>query len=119
MLKIKRVYERPDEKDGYRILVDRLWPRGMSKEKIKIDLWGKEITPSPEIRKDFCHIPERFPEFKEKYRMELEHNSGTPRFLALLQDKLKEGNVTLVYGAKDEIYNHAIVLREYMQAKLK
>lgn len=119
MLKIKRAYEAPDKEDGYRILVDRLWPRGMSKEKIKIDLWEKEITPSPEIRKEFDYVPERFPDFKEKYRTELDHNSGTPGFLSLLKDKLKEGNVTLVYGAKDEVHNHAIILRDYMQTKLK
>lgn len=118
MLKIKRAYEIPDEKDGYRILVDRLWPRGMSKEKIKIDLWEKEITPSPEIRKEFDHVPERFPDFKEKYIKELDHNPDTPRFLSLLKDKMKEGNVTLVYGAKDEIHNHAIILQDYMQTRL-
>lgn len=118
MLKIKRAYEIPDEEDGYRILVDRLWPRGMSKEKIKIDLWEKEITPSPEIRKEFDHVPERFPDFKEKYIKELDHNPDTPRFLSLLKDKMKEGNVTLVYGAKDEIRNHAIILRDYMQTRL-
>lgn len=80
MLRIKRAYEVPDKEDGCRILVDRLWPRGMSKEKIKIDLWEKEITPSPEIRKEFNHVPERFSEFEKKYQIELDHNPDTHIF---------------------------------------
>ena len=119
MLKIKRAYEAPSEDDGFRILVDRMWPRGQTKEKAKIDLWEKKITPSPEIRDEFCHIPEKFPAFKEAYGLELDHNPDTPDFLKLLEEHLAKGNVTLVYGAKDEVNNHAVVLRDYMANRLK
>lgn len=119
MLKIKRAYEPPSPEDGFRILVDRLWPRGLSKEKEEIDLWEKDITPTTEIRKEFGHIPENFPSFQEKYLKELENNSATDTFVHLLKEHLTQGNVTLVYGAKDEVHNHAIILRDYMLKKLQ
>lgn len=119
MLKIKRAYESAMDDDGFRILVDRMWPRGQTKEKARIDLWAKAITPSPEIRDEFCHIPEKFPAFKEAYGIELDHNSAMPEFLKLLEEHLETGNVTLIYGAKDEVHNHAVVLRDYIVEKLK
>src|SRR5664279_2622978 len=97
--RIKRVYELPDKHDGRRILVDRLWPRGLTKEKASIDLWLKDIAPSTELRKWFGHNPDRWEEFKERYLAELKGNSEQ---IQLLKQELDKGIVTLVYGAKDE-----------------
>ena len=110
-LRIKRVYEPPDGQDGRRILVDRLWPRGLSKEKASIDLWLKDLAPSTELRKWFGHDPHRWEEFRERYHAELNENSE--QILRLKQELDKGGIVTLVYGAKDAVYNHALVIREH------
>ena len=107
--RIKRVYELPDKHDGRRILVDRLWPRGLTKEKASIDLWLKDIAPSTELRKWFDHDPGRWEEFKERYLAELKGNSEQ---IQLLKQELDKGIVTLVYGAKDEDHNQAVVLQE-------
>jgi uncharacterized protein YeaO (DUF488 family) len=107
--RIKRVYELPDKHDGRRILVDRLWPRGLTKEKASIDLWLKDIAPSTELRKWFGHNPDRWEEFKERYLAELKGNSGQ---IQLLKQELDTGIVTLVYGAKDEKHNQAVVIQE-------
>ncbi|MDD5266531.1 MAG: DUF488 domain-containing protein [Methylococcales bacterium] len=107
--RIKRVYELPDKHDGRRILVDRLWPRGLTKEKASIDLWLKDIAPSTELRKWFGHNPDRWEEFKERYLAELKGNSGQIR---ILKQELDKGIVTLVYGAKDEKHNQAVVILE-------
>jgi uncharacterized protein YeaO (DUF488 family) len=107
--RIKRVYELPEKHDGRRILVDRLWPRGLTKEKASIDLWLKEIAPSTELRKWFDHDPGRWEEFKERYLDELKGNSEQ---IQLLKQELDKGIVTLVYGAKDEAHNQAVVIRE-------
>jgi uncharacterized protein YeaO (DUF488 family) len=109
---IRRVYAQPDKSDGTRILVDRLWPRGLTKEKAAVDLWLKEIAPSTELRKWFGHEPAKWSEFKKRYLRELAGNQ-TP--VLLLKEQLKKGGVTLVYGAKDEEYNDAVVLKEYLQ----
>ncbi len=111
-LAIKRVYEEPDKDDGIRILVDRLWPRGLSKEKAHVDLWLKEIAPSTELRKWFAHDPAKWTEFKTRYRAELKHNSEQ---LAVLKQAIAKGPVTLLYGAKDEQHNDAIVLQELLR----
>lgn len=108
-IKIKRVYELPDQHDGRRILVDRLWPRGLTKEKASIDLWLKEIAPSTELRKWFDHDPGKWEEFKNQYRAELKDNHEQIR---LLKQELERGIVTLVYAAKDEEHNQAIVIQE-------
>ena len=108
-LKIKRVYEKPDPKDGFRILVDRLWPRGMTKEKAAVDLWLKEIAPSTQLRKWFNHDPEKWKEFQKKYKQELKNN---PEAVSFLKDYAKKGTVTLLYGAKDETHNEALVLKD-------
>jgi uncharacterized protein YeaO (DUF488 family) len=105
--KIKRVYEKPDKEDGFRILVDRLWPRGLTKEKAAVDLWLKEIAPSTVLRKWFGHDPEKWKEFKKRYLNELKDNKEP---VLLLKEQMKKGNVTLLYGAKDEIHNEALVL---------
>lgn len=106
-ISIKRVYEMPESTDGTRILVDRLWPRGITKEKAKIDLWLKEAAPSTELRKWFGHDPEKWSEFKEKYRAELKDDAA----LAELYKLSSKGKLTLVYAAKDENHNNAAALR--------
>ena len=107
--KLKRVYDPPAEDDGKRILVDRLWPRGLTKEKARVDLWLKEIAPSTELRKWFGHDPNKWEEFRTRYHQELEANSDA---VGRLKQELGAGPVTLVYGAKDEQHNDAVVLRD-------
>jgi len=111
-IKIKRVYERPSEEDGMRILVDRLWPRGLTKAKASVDLWLKDIAPSTELRKWFGHDPGKWTEFKTRYRAELKKNGDR---VALLKSKVQEGKVTLIYGAKDEEHNEAVVLQAFLR----
>ncbi|MDX9740121.1 MAG: DUF488 domain-containing protein [Gammaproteobacteria bacterium] len=106
-ISLKRVYEKPARDDGMRILVDRIWPRGMKKEEAKIDLWLKDIAPSTELRKWFGHDPERWSGFQARYRAELEGSEA----LAELRKLSRKGKVTLVYGARDEKHNNALVLR--------
>lgn len=114
-LRCKRIYEIPVETDGFRILVDKLWPRGMKKENAKIDLWAKEITPSDGLRRWFSHTPEKYDEFKKRYRQELSENSASQEFKDLCVQKLQDHNVTLLYGAKSEKCNHAVVLKEWLE----
>ena len=109
---IKRVYEEPSAVDGIRILVDRLWPRGLTKEKAKIDLWVKEIAPSPELRAWFAHDPAKWPEFQKRYQKELAINEAAVKEL---HETLQQGAATLVFGAKDEQRNNAVVLRAYLE----
>lgn len=109
---LKRVYEPYDETDGCRILIDRLWPRGISKEKAKLSHWLKEVAPSPELRKEFCHIPERFEDFRLKYLHELSSNEEKQHLMKQILDIAAKEKVTLLYGAKDPIYNHGLVLME-------
>ncbi len=111
-IKIKRVYEKPSSLDGKRILVDRLWPRGLTKVKAEIYLWMKEIAPGEELRKWFGHEDSRWDEFKKRYIEELKKKK---REVETLSGMVKEGNVTLVYGAKDEEHNNAVVLREFLE----
>jgi uncharacterized protein YeaO (DUF488 family) len=106
---IKRVYDKPEEKDGTRILVDRLWPRGLTKEKAKIALWIKEVAPSTELRKWFGHDPARWKEFQTRYEHELK---GKDEALSLITREAAKGQITLVYGSKDEAHNDAIVLQK-------
>ena len=107
---IKRVYEKAGAEDGYRILIDRLWPRGLTKEKAAADLWLKEIAPTTELRKWFNHEPEKWPDFQKKYLKEIKENKEA---LTTLREKMKEGKVTLIYGAKDEEHNDAQVLIDH------
>ncbi|PWG66037.1 DUF488 domain-containing protein [Bifidobacterium callitrichidarum] len=109
---VKRIYDEPESGDGYRILVDRLWPRGVSKERAALDLWMKGIAPSPELRKWFGHEPTRFNEFAEQYRAELDANDEA--VTALHDLAAAHATVTLLYAAKDPLVNHAVVLRDYM-----
>jgi len=108
-IRIKRVYEQPDKHDGRRILVDRLWPRGLTKEKASVDLWLKDIAPSTELRKWFGHDPEKWEAFQERYLVELKNNGEQVR---LLKQELDKGVVTLIYGTKDEEHNEAIVIQK-------
>jgi uncharacterized protein YeaO (DUF488 family) len=113
-IKIKRVYDEPDKTDGTRILVDRLWPRGLTKAKADVDLWLKDIAPTTELRKWYGHDPEKWTEFKKRYREELKKN---PQPVALLKREVEEGPVTLVYGARDEEHNEALVLQKLLKPK--
>jgi uncharacterized protein YeaO (DUF488 family) len=115
---IKRIYDAPALQDGYRILVDRLWPRGVRRETARIDLWAKEIAPSTELRKWFCHVPERFEAFSALYTAELERNPAAAEFLAIVRKQLQRGNVTLLYAAKDPDCNHASVLQRWVNKQL-
>lgn len=113
MIRIKRIYENPMGTDGFRILIDRLWPRGISKEKAKIDLWLKEIAPSDELRKWFSHDPEKWTDFKKEYKLELANN---PESLKIIKEIMKkEKTITFLYAAKDEEHNNAIVLKEFLK----
>ena len=110
-IKLKRVYESADEADGKRILVERLWPRGLTKEKAQVDLWMKDVAPSTALRKWFDHDPAKWTEFQKRYRAELEDNSEQ---VAQLTEAIGKRKTTLVYGAKDEEHNAAIVLLEFL-----
>ena len=111
MIKIKRAYLEPEAGDGTRILVDRLWPRGLTKEKARIDLWLNNVAPSTELRKWFGHDIERWEEFKNRYLAELNENKES---MAILKEQLNKGNVTLIFGARDELHNEAIILKELL-----
>lgn len=108
-LTIKRVYEAPAPEDGYRVLIDRLWPRGLTKEKAAVDLWLKQIAPSSDLRKWFQHDPEKWPEFQKRYKAEIEENKeAADQLRKLIKEQEK---VTLVFGSKEERYNDAVVLK--------
>ena len=113
-IRIKRVYEQPDKEDGTRILVDRLWPRGLTKAKAKVDLWLKEIAPSTDLRKWFGHDPKKWRSFRGRYQTELKRHADP---LALLRREAVEGRVTLIYGARDQTHNEAIVLKQFLERK--
>lgn len=114
-VKLKRAYEPVDKKkDGKRILVDRLWPRGLTKAKAGIDLWLKEIAPSHELRQWFAHDPEKWAEFQRRYRAELKAN---PEPLATLRKAASRGPITLIYAAKDETHNEAALLQAMLSRK--
>lgn len=114
-LRIKRVYDPPADEDGTRVLVDRLWPRGLTKEHAAVDIWLKEIAPSTELRKRFGHMHERWDEFRREYRGELGGNGENVERLTKLA---VERTVTLLYGARDREHNQAVVLLEYLNEKL-
>ena len=116
---IKRVYEQADVEDGKRVLVDRLWPRGLSKEKVKIDEWMKDVAPSPGLRKWFGHKPEHFEEFREKYEQELQFDPLHQEKVDQLCQWARSGRVTLVYAAKDTVCNHTVILRDWIDKVMK
>lgn len=117
-IRIKRAYEPRGEGEGYRVLIDRLWPRGISKEKLAPDAWMKELAPSDELRKWFGHDPSRFTEFQTRYREELKSEEARAALRELVS-RAKTGTVTLLYGAKDEEHNNAVVLRSLVNQRLR
>src|SRR5689334_24440326 len=116
MLKIKRVYESAQATDGTRFLVERLWPRGIKKETLKMKAWLKDVAPSPELRKWFAHDPEKWTEFQKRYRAELKSNSEAwkPIFEAS-----QKGDVTLLYSARDMEHNSALLLKEFLEGQMR
>jgi uncharacterized protein YeaO (DUF488 family) len=112
MFAIKRVYEPPAAADGKRVLVERLWPRGLTRQRAAVDLWLKEVSPSPELRKWFGHDPQKWSEFRERYRAELK---AKPLIVIQLRQMADEGLVTLVYAAHDPQHNSALLLKEFLE----
>lgn len=112
MIRVKRVYDPPAKEDGLRVLVDRLWPRGLSRERAQVNLWLRDIAPNSELRKPFCHDPEKWPEFKRRYFAELASKTD---LLATIAEEVREGVVTILYGAKDREHNNAVALKEYIE----
>ena len=113
MIRIKRIYEQSAEEDGFRILVDRLWPRGLSKEKAQVDLWLKEVAPTGELRKWFSHDPAKWAEFKEKYGKELA--AKQPLLKEIRRMETEKGTVTLLYSARDVEHNNAVALQAALE----
>jgi uncharacterized protein YeaO (DUF488 family) len=111
-IKIKRVYEPPSGDDGYRVMVDRLWPRGVGRDAAAVDAWLPEIAPTADLRRWFGHRPERWEEFRDRYRQELQ---GAGELVAALRDRAARGPVTLIYGARDPQHNNAVVLRQVLE----
>ena len=112
MIKIRRVYEPAEKGEGWRVLVDRLWPRGLKKEEVKFDQWLKEIAPSEGLRQWFAHDPGKWEEFKNRYFQELKKNEG---LVETIRVKAREGTVTLLFGAKDTELNNAVALKEFLE----
>jgi uncharacterized protein YeaO (DUF488 family) len=110
---IKRAYDEPAADDGTRVLVDRLWPRGLAKDKARIDFWAKEVTPSDALRKWYGHDPDKWQEFRRRYFAELD---GNPEAVAGLRARLGEGAVTFVFGSKESRLNNAVALKEYLES---
>jgi len=115
-IKLKRVYAQPSQDDGYRILVDRLWPRGFSREMLKIDQWMREVAPSDALRKWFSHDPKKWEDFLKRYKKELNTNEAFQKLVELVKNK---ETVTLVYSAKDEEHNQAVALKMFIEEELK
>jgi len=113
-IQLKRVYEPPEKRDGVRLLVERLWPRGLTKEKAKIDEWFKDIAPSQDLRQWYSHDLKKWEEFRRRYLDELRRN---PEAVDRLRARVKEGLVTFVFAAKDEQHNSALVLKEFMEGR--
>ena len=111
-LQIKRVYDPAQASDGYRVLIDRLWPRGVSRERAHLDQWARELAPSTELRRWFGHDPDRYEEFRARYRAEL---AGQAEEIADLRRRAESGPVTIVYGARDERHNDAVVVAELVR----
>jgi uncharacterized protein YeaO (DUF488 family) len=111
-IRTKRVYEPAEPGDGYRVLIDHVWPRGVSRERAKLDEWARELAPSDQLRMWFAHVPERFGEFRSRYRVELETHAGK---LEDLRGRARHGPVTIVYAARDEEHNNAVVLAELLR----
>ena len=116
MIKLKRVYDKPSRTDGRRILVDRLWPRSLTKERAAVDVWLKDVAPSTELRKWFAHDPDKWKEFQSRYRKELRDKKDA---LRLLKAEATERVVTFVYAARDTEHNEAVVLKKVLESRTK
>ena len=114
VIRVKRIYEEPAPEDGYRLLVDRLWPRGVSKQSAHLDAWMKEVGPSADLRRWFGHEPARWPEFKQRYGSELDAN---PDLVAEILSRARTGPVTLLFSARDTERNQAVALADYLAAR--
>ena len=114
MIQLKRAYDAPEKSDGARVLVERLWPRGVTKERADLDGWLKDLAPSTELRKWYAHVIERWPEFQQRYRKELQEPEKQT-LLADLAEKARKSTVTLIYAAKDTRHNGAVVLKEFLE----
>lgn len=113
-IRIKRIYEPAEQEDGFRVLVDRLWPRGVSKDKARIDLWLRDVAPSTVLRTWFGHDPDRWTKFRSRYHAELRKNS---KALAPLVGRAKRGTLSLLYSARDERFNQAVALKAYLDKR--
>lgn len=118
MIQIKRVYEKESKADGYRVLIDRLWPRGIKKESLRFDEWIKDLAPSTELRKEFGHDPEKWSKFITSYKSELKAKTAQEALQSLVSIAKKQ-TLTLLYSAKDEEHNNAVVLKELLDSKIK
>lgn len=114
-IQVKRVYDKPDPKDGFRILVDRLWPRGLSKENARIDLWLKSVAPSSELRNWYRHDPDKWPEFRQRYFAELDGNTEA---VTELINRARNHDVVFLFGAREAQFNNAVALKEYLESRL-
>ena len=117
-VELKRAYEEADANDGTRVLVDRLWPRGLSKERARVDAWLKEVAPSDELRRWFGHDPDKFAEFRKRYEAELASESGKEA-MTKLRELVKRGHVTLLFAARDMEHNNAVVLRDVLMKSIE
>ena len=117
-LRIQRIYAPPTPQDGYRVLIDRLWPRGLGKTEALLNEWAKSVAPSTALRQEFHHDQVPASVFRTQYIAELDNNPDAAKLAVLLKEKLKDDNVTLLYAAKDEQFNHALVLQEWLANKL-
>ncbi len=115
MINIRRVYDQPSRNDGKRILIDRLWPRGLKKEDAHIDVWMKDVAPSTELRKWFNHDPDKWAEFKKRFFMELR---GRRAIVEEIVNLARNGTVTLLFGSKEDRFNNAVALKEYIEAEI-
>jgi uncharacterized protein YeaO (DUF488 family) len=116
-IKLERIYDNPKGSKSFRILVDRLWPRGLKKDKVRVDLWQKDIAPSHSLRKWFGHDEKKWDEFKRKYFKELDKNKeAVDTIVKMVED---QNSITLLYGAKEERFNNAVALKEYLEEKIK
>jgi uncharacterized protein YeaO (DUF488 family) len=118
-VRLKRAYEHPDDADGFRVLVDRLWPRGISKADLRLDAWLKDIAPSTELRKWFHHDPERWPEFCKRYKAELKDPELQKTIADTVQKAKKHSTITLIYAAKDTEHNEAVVLQALFKKRAR
>ncbi len=116
MIRVKRVYDKPSANDGTRFLVDRLWPRGLKKEAVRVERWLKEVSPSNELRNWFRHEPSRWKEFQRRYAAELDKK---PETWQPLRQAAQEGDITLVFSARDTEHNNAVALKAYLDKRLK